>query len=120
MAIAFYILVIVAVLGLVAALGLRRVVFALDETDGKLHQPDARIVAYAVPEGQDPAVLLAALERAGYEAITEEQRGATHLLAACPDERDRDIIRRVIEGVHTTSFDGVPIDVGHIRFDDEH
>jgi hypothetical protein len=119
MAIAFYLIVIGVVLSLVVAFGLRRLVFDLDETDRRLHQPDARIVAYALPEGQDPAVLTAALERAGYVAVTEEQRGHTHLLVACPEESDRSVIRSVIEGVHTTSFDGVAIDVGHIRFDDE-
>lgn len=119
MAIAFYIIVIAALIGLVLALGLRRLVFDLEETDRKLHQPDARIVAYAVPEGQDPAVLTAALEQAGYLAATEEQWGRTHLLVACPEEPDRSVIRSVIEGVHTTSFDGVAVDVGHVHFDDE-
>jgi hypothetical protein len=119
MIIAFYMLVAVALIGFAVAFGLRRVVFDLDETSKRLHQPDARTVSYLVPEGQDPAVLTAALHHEGYASATEEHGGHTHVLVECTEDGDRANIRSVIEHVHTTSFDGVPINVGHIRFDDE-
>lgn len=62
-------------------------------TEAELHEPGARTVSYAVPPGQDPAQLLAALGRAGYRAIEE---GPTTLLVACPRAGDPERVRAVL------------------------
>lgn len=107
------------VVGLIVAFALRR--WTLDEaqTEARMHTPEAHAVAYDVPVGQDPAVLLAALERAGYQAVSDMSRGVERVLVACPGEQDRAQVRSIIEHVHSTSFEGAEINVAHVSFEDE-
>jgi hypothetical protein len=109
----------VVVLGLFVAAGLRRWTLAEARTEASLHQPGAKAVSYLVPPGQDPAVLMAALMRAGYTAVTDTKGGVEHVLVACPQEGDRAEVRKIIEGVHRAGFDGPEMHVGHVSFDDE-
>ena len=119
MFIAIYLLLVLAIVSIAIAWGLRRVVTDLDETDRSLHSPGASTVSYLVPDGQDPAVLEAALQHVGYASISDERAGRTFLVVDCQDDADRTVVRRVIEDVHTTSFDGVPVRVGPVSFVDE-
>lgn len=79
-------------------------------------------LAYDVPTGEDPAVILAALELAGYTATVEPRHPFQRVLVAYTGDRDaaRDRIRPVIEtaGV-TTPHDHRPVHTRTVRFADE-
>lgn len=106
------------VLGVVIALALRS--WTLDEakTEKRLRSPDVHTVSYVVPEGQDVAVLMAAVRHAGFESITKTDGGTERLLVAC-DEQDRAKVRSILEHVHRVGFDGSEMYVDHVSFDDE-
>ena len=107
------------VVGVIVAFALRR--WTLDEArvEARMHEPGAHTVIYDVPVGQDPAVLLAALDRAGFTAVSDMERGVERVLVDCPTEDTRDKVRSVIEHVHRTGFEGAEMQVGHVSFEDE-
>jgi hypothetical protein len=88
-------------------------------TEASFRSPDMHKVAYLVPEGQDPAVLMAALTHAGFRSVTSTEGGDERLLVEC-EERDRDRVRGIIEDVDRAGphGPGIPV-VGHVRFEDE-
>lgn len=75
-------------------------------------------VRYPVPEGQDPAPILAALHEAGYQAVmagaTAERVVAVHVEA--PESRDA--VRSVIAGA-PQNLEGDPPATHDVRFLDE-
>jgi hypothetical protein len=76
---------------------------------------------YEVPTGQDPAVILAALTRAGYTATVDPSGAHQIVSVACPagPDRERAYVRSVIESANVTApDDGAPLDVA-VRFRDE-
>jgi hypothetical protein len=76
---------------------------------------------YVVPTGQDPAVILAELERGGYTATVDPSGAAQVVSIACPAgvERERARVRSLISAADvTTPNEGVPVDVD-VRFRDE-
>jgi hypothetical protein len=92
-----------------------------EQIDKRLHDENTPTLEYDVPTGQDPAVLLAALERAGYIASTDSRPTHHVVMVLCPDgvERERGNVRSVIESASVTSReDGVPLQV-EVRFRDE-
>ena len=95
--------------------------WTLDEarTEARLHQPGAHTVTYAVPNGQDPAILMAALSRAGFTSVSDIEGGRERLLVEYHDERDRAQVRSIIEHVDRAGFDGPEMHVGHVSFEDE-
>lgn len=83
---------------------------------------DVDTLDYVVPEGQDPAVVVAALSVNGFDAAAWSESGRQLVHINCgPDDADaREQAREVIAGIGTTSLDaGVPIDNTPVRFDDE-
>lgn len=77
---------------------------------------------YVVPEGQDPAVVVAALSVNGFDAAPGHEGGRQLVHINCgPDNASaREQAREVIAGIGTTSLDaGVPIDNTPVRFADE-
>jgi hypothetical protein len=98
--------------------GLRNWVARQSRTEARLLSPETHTVGYVVPEGQDPAVLMAALTSAGFEAIVDTSGRAERVLIAC-DDGDRTRVRAVLEDVHRTGFDGAAMRVEHVVFDDE-
>jgi hypothetical protein len=82
--------------------------------------PEVETLRYAVPTGQDPAVLSTALLQQGFEATSEPAPHGHDLLIAChAGQRDR--IREVIARTDTASMEGPGprLDVGRVRFADE-
>lgn len=76
---------------------------------------------YAVPAGQDPAVVLSALRQAGFVAATDSTTSGRHVLIECPGgvDRERARVRSVIESANVTApDDGAPLDI-EVRFTDE-
>lgn len=100
---------------------LRQQTEARAQVDKRLLDEQTPALEYDVPAGQDPAVLLAALERAGYVASTDPRPTHHVVMVLCPDgiERERGNVRSVIESASVTSHeDGVPLQV-EVRFRDE-
>ena len=76
---------------------------------------------YRVPEGQDPAAVMAALSHEGYDAALDP-RDMQVLRVHCPagPDRDRARVRSIIEQVPATGIDGnVPVETHRIHFVDE-
>jgi hypothetical protein len=109
------VVVIVLVLGIGVPAFLRSWGAEEARTEARLHDPHTHTVAFAVPNGVDPAVIKAALTRAGYTSVTDRVGDAECLVVECaPHERDR--VRGVIESVHVSPTGGG----GHVVFEDEH
>ncbi|HEX2892556.1 MAG TPA: hypothetical protein VHO29_00960 [Marmoricola sp.] len=92
-----------------------------ERVDRELHSDRTPTLGYEVPVGQDPTVVLAALERAGYTATTDNTHPRQTVLIACPGgiEGERRRVREVIESAGvTTPDDGAPAPV-EVRFLDE-
>jgi hypothetical protein len=89
-----------------------------DRIDKVLHDKRTPTLEYAVPTGQDPAHVLAALERAGYTASVDPHHRHQHVLIACPDgvAHQRSQVRSVIAASLTDG--GAPLQV-EVRFRDE-
>lgn len=94
-------------------LGLRT--WVLDEArfEKKLRAPETHTLEYEVPNGQDPALLKAALAGAHFASIARSDGGTERLTIAC-EEQDRSRVRDVLEHVHTG-----PVEHGAVRFADE-
>jgi hypothetical protein len=87
----------------------------------ELNRPDTPTLEYTVPEGQDPAAVLLALENDGYVATTDPT-DTLLVRVHCPAglDRERARVRAVIETVGVTAIDsGVPVHDGPVRFRDE-
>ncbi len=98
---------------------LRRVTFDEAREEARLRQPASSTLSYAVPDGQDPVVLTAALSRAGFTSLGVLQNGLERLLIDCPSADQRALVRSIIEHVRRTGFQGADMVVTHVRFDDE-
>jgi hypothetical protein len=109
----------VLVVMLVLAFALRRVTLDEGKTEERLKRPESHALTYAVPEGQDPAVLTAALAREGFTSVAELEGGVEMLLVECRHESDRATVRSIIEHVSRTGFDGAEMHVEHVSFEDE-
>ena len=75
-----------------------------ERTWTRLHDPESRTVAYAVPDGVDPAVILTALQTAGFTGVVDPTGTTEHVVVAC-EEADRRRLRSVIEAA-STHYDG--------------
>ena len=92
-----------------------------EQVDQELHSDRTPTLAYEVPVGQDPTVVLAALGQAGYTAASDNTHPRQTVLIACPGgiEGERARVRAVIESAGVTApDDGVPVPV-EVRFRDE-
>jgi hypothetical protein len=80
------------------------------------------MLRYRVPEGRDPAPVLAALRHEGFEAIPDAEDAARHdILIPCQEgaERHREHVRAVIESADKVNLEGDRDPVGAVRFADE-
>lgn len=108
----------VVILSVVVALALRSWGREEARVEALLDSPATHTIAYVVPDGQDPAILVAALHRAGFEARAHLEGGVEVLRVACAEVR-RAEVRSIIEHVESTGFDGAPMHVAHARFVDD-
>jgi hypothetical protein len=83
--------------------------------------PGTETLHYRVPDGQDPAVLIAALSHAGYTSALDEAHGDAYVAVDCPAGRDRERarVRAVIGDADGTSLEGPEFTPDAITFDDE-
>jgi hypothetical protein len=93
-----------------------------ERVDHVLHEERTPTLEYAVPTGQDPVVILAALEREGYTATVDADHDHQIVLIACPAglDRQRAQVRSIIASADSSSLDdaGGRVDVD-VRFLDE-
>jgi hypothetical protein len=92
-----------------------------NEVHEELRSDRTPTLEYVVPTGQDPTVVLAALDRAGFTATSDPTHPHQRVLIECPEGVDaqRGEVRSVIESASvTTPEDGVPVQA-HVRFSDE-
>lgn len=77
-----------------------------------LTTPDVPSLRYSVPNGHDPAPVLAALASAGFVASSDSEGVDRGVLIGHPEgeQVDREAVREVLSGVEQ---------VDHPRFDDE-
>jgi hypothetical protein len=82
---------------------------------------DAReTLSYRVPEGQDPAAVLVALTRGGFEAVSAP--GDSHLIVIeCPMgvSQQREELRTLLENEAPLNLEEDPNNVDRARFTDE-
>jgi hypothetical protein len=103
----FWILGLVALMAIVALVMyfLRDESLHREQVEAELHDPATPKLEYVVPTGEDPIIVVAALERAGF-TVGVDSRG-THqvVLVKCPDGRDvsRAAVRSVIATAGTTT-----------------
>jgi hypothetical protein len=125
---ALYVVVIIAVVLLVAGgLALRRLGEHREAERERIETAD-HTVRYDVPEGQDPAAVLVALSRAGFEALPAP--GNAHALTIrCPlGPQQREEVRLVLERETANTLEGQergsdgdppPPEAATVRFADE-
>ena len=118
MIVAALLIIAVIAVGLFLAWGVRGMVFSEAATEKRLHSDGVHTLEYAVPPGQDPSVLVAALGHAGFTAVAELHAGAEVLVVECPDS-ERRRVRGIIEETRTTTVEGGELAVGSVRFEDE-
>jgi hypothetical protein len=112
------ILILVVVVGsLIAMRGSRRWVIDAGATEVRLQDPETHKLSYLVPDGQDPAALMAALAHTHFTTAVDTHGGIERLLVAC-EESDRAQVRQVLSeassaGAGQTQMTGV------VRFEDE-
>lgn len=86
-------------------------------------ESDTEMLRYHVPEGHDPAPIIAALQRDGFEVLPDARRmDRNDILIPCPEGKDRhrEQVRAVIGGVDAINLDGDPDPVDRtVRFADE-
>jgi len=112
------ILVVVLVLGVGIPMFLRAWGAEEARIETHLHDPATHTVAYAVPNGVDPAVVKAALTKAGFTSGTDRVGDVECLLVEC-EESERSRVRSVVEGVHLSQYDGSDLKLTHVVFEDE-
>lgn len=97
---------------------LRRLVRDEADVERRLRTPDAHTLSYAVPNGVDPGDLRVAATRGGFTSVMATSGTRECLLVEC-EEGDRGRLRRLIEDVHKTAYDGSELDLHPVAFEDE-
>ncbi len=90
-----------------------------EDTRARLLQPGAETLAYDIPDGQDPAEVIVALNRAGYKAL--EDGDAYQVLVQCPHGRVNDLprVQAAIEQAGASGGIGIAEHLHVVRFADE-
>ena len=121
MAFPIVILLALVVIALVVLYMVREQVRRRAWVEEELHDDRVPTLEYAVPQGQDPMVIINALQRDGYDAMSDTHGGAQVVMIRCPAgvERERAHVRSLIESANVTSEDdGMPLRTD-VRFTDE-
>jgi len=118
-------LVIVVVLGAVVMFGLVPLVQRYSEQRRKVQDEvkhgEGEAVRYQVPEGQDPAAVMAALRHEGFEPVGDQEATEQDILVPYRGPADRERVRRIIASA-PISLEGGPHptdSASEVRFTDE-
>lgn len=104
--------------GVVAGMYLRERAAEQPRIRTRLRDPKTRTVAFAIPEGVDPAVLRLGLDRAGITSNVGRVDGAECLLVECLTT-ERAAVRGVLEAAHANAHVGTELKLHHVVFEDE-
>ena len=87
----------------------------------RLTDPRTESLVYEVPEGRDPAAIVAALRSDGLEAIEVMRHGQQRVVISCPTGKDllRPRARAVIAHEADLNFEGDPALKREVTFVDE-
>ena len=119
MATAIVLLVVVVVGGSIAiSLFLRNWVLEESRREAHLRDPHTHTVAFAIPTGVDPVIPETALALAGFNS-GQDRLGMVQCIRIECDEPQRDRVRRVLEDVFMTQYDGSVLQGGRVVFEDE-
>lgn len=119
MAAAIVLLVVVVVGGSIAiSLFLRSWVRDESRREAHLRDPRTHTVAFAIPPGVDPVTPETALALAGFHS-GHDRLGMVECIRIECDESQRDRVRRVLEDVFRTQYDGSVLPAGQVVFEDE-
>jgi hypothetical protein len=120
---AFWIVILIALLafGALVLRLLRASSIEREVIDHELHDEHTPTLEYAVPTGQDPVVILAALERAGYTAVVDPHGAHQVVIVACRGgvDRERAQVRSVIESAGVVRREEIVPASVDVRFRDE-
>jgi hypothetical protein len=92
--------------------------FARDEIEhsDRLQADERPTLRYEVPPGQDPAVVLAGLRQAGYDASADSEPGPSSpivIIGATGGAPDREAVRRTLADLDGTNM--VPEESGRVK-----
>ncbi|NUR08168.1 MAG: hypothetical protein HOQ22_12600 [Nocardioidaceae bacterium] len=102
-------------------LALKRNAASQARKEATLESPQNETLVYPLPPGQDAAFVVAALERAGFVAVSEPTGGINGVTVDCPNgaARDRERVREVLQHIGSTGFEGEEMHVTDVVFADE-
>ena len=92
-----------------------------ERIEAQLHDASTPTLQYVVPTGEDPVVVVAALERAGYTVGVDSSGAHQVVLVGCPDgpEASRAKVREVIANAGVTAPKVEAHPRTGVRFSDE-
>jgi hypothetical protein len=117
---------IATVLGIVALAAIvlyviRQQLAEREQVARELHDEHTPTLEYALPTGQEPALILAALEQDGFTATVDPHHARQRVLVSCPGgvDRHRARVRAVIASAMVVTPEGGVPPEPDVRFRDE-
>jgi hypothetical protein len=95
------------------------------QASDQLQNADRATLRYQVPAGQDPAVVLSGLRRAGYDASADSEPGPSSpivIIGARGGDPDREAVRRTLadlDGTNVVPGESASVERSRVRFADE-
>jgi hypothetical protein len=86
--------------------------------EAHMRDPRTHSVAYAVPNGVDPALIRFELSRAGFDAASTRVGDMECLRIECEHE-EQERVRSTIQRVPMTGYDGCALKLDPVVFEDE-
>lgn len=91
----------------------------------RLQSDERTTLRYEIPAGQDPAVVLTGLRRAGYDASADSEPGPSSpivIIGTRGGDPDREAVRRTLtdlDGTNVVPDESAPVERSRVRFLDE-
>jgi len=115
----------VLIVMVVGAIAVKRFTRAAIDHSDRLQADERPTLRYQIPAGQDPALVLAGLRRAGYDASADSEPGPSSpivIIGATGGAPDREAVRRAladIDGTNVVPEESGTVDRTRVRFEDE-
>jgi hypothetical protein len=109
----------------VGAIAVKRFTRAEIDHSDRLQADERPTLRYRIPAGQDPALVLAGLRRAGYDVSADSEPGPSSpivIIGATGGAPDREAVRRAladIDGTNVVPEESGTVDRTRVRFEDE-